>query len=357
MELLSVIVPVYNAEQYLEKTVESILTQSYQNIEVILVDDGSTDNSAEVCKMLCEKDKRVIYIYKENEGACFARRDGLCQAGGKYVTFVDSDDLVEKDAYEKVFERMIEEGADIATFAFRMNNESVVSKDLAVPGIYTGRRKEELCATMIYDEKAYRCGILCSLWTKIYRKDLILKAMKMAAPNLQLWEDLNYMYLPFVWADKVLITDVPGYIYVERANSVSHKIDKKELEKTIYSFEQAKNNYLICDVRIQDSLKFMYARALRDIMCRTCEDIELHKDTKTYAMKKLSEMADSKEACAVIREALVKQKYMPSKDRKMLKLLVAGNIDGVYRYYWSLTFPRRVKKFIGRKIRRILGWK
>lgn len=357
LELLSVIVPVYNTEQYLEKCINSILCQSYEHLEIILIDDGSTDRSGAICKEICKKDSRVRYVHKENEGACFARRDGLLLAGGSYVTFVDSDDYLEPDIYEKVFGRMLEQNADIATFAYQMSDTHAVSCDLAKPGIYTGTDKKELCSTMIYDEKAYRCGILCSLWTKIYRKDLMIKAMERIQPGISLWEDLTYLYLPFVWADTILITDIPGYVYAQHDNSVTHKKDDQELEKTVYSFEVAKENYAECEGTVQDSLILMYARAIRDIMWRTCEDAAAHRCSIDEAVAKLDTISENQKACVAIKEALERQTCMPAKDKKMLGLLILGKGKDIYRYYLQITFPKRAKKYVGRNVRRMLGWK
>lgn len=357
LELLSVIVPVYNAEQYLDKCINSILCQSYGNLEIILIDDGSTDRSGAICKELCQKDPRVKYVYKENEGACFARRDGLFLAVGSYVTFVDSDDYLEPDIYEKILGWMLEQKADIATFAYQMSDTHAVSCDLAKPGIYTGKSKDELCATMIYDEKAYRCGILCSLCTKIYHKDLLIKAMDRIQPGLSLWEDLTYLYLPFVWADTVLITDIPGYVYSQHDNSVTHKKDEEELEKTVYSFEVAKENYAKCEGAVQDSLILMYARAIRDIMWRTCENAAAHRCSIDEAIAKLDVISENQKATVAIKEALERQTCMPVRDKKMLGLLIQGKGKNICEYYRRITFPKRAKKYVGRHVRKMLGWK
>ena len=116
-QLISVIIPVYNAEGYLDACVESILRQSYGNIEVILVDDGSTDESGQMCDTWAEKDKRIRVIHKHNEGLNYARKDGFENSSGNYVTFLDSDDLFHKDNIKNSLEALYDNDADVVIYA------------------------------------------------------------------------------------------------------------------------------------------------------------------------------------------------------------------------------------------------
>lgn len=111
--LISVIVPVYNVEEYLTKCIDSIINQTYTNLEIILVDDGSTDRSLKICNEYLQKDARVKVIHKENGGVTSARKAGLLQAAGEYVTYVDGDDWLERDAYSVIYERGIKFGVDM----------------------------------------------------------------------------------------------------------------------------------------------------------------------------------------------------------------------------------------------------
>ena len=122
MEKLTVIVPVYNSSKYLKKCIESILEQTYVNTEIILVNDGSTDNSIDICKEFKQIDNRIIVIDKENGGVASARNAGLEVATGSYVAFVDSDDYVEKDMYETMIEALNNNNADIVECGFNQIN-------------------------------------------------------------------------------------------------------------------------------------------------------------------------------------------------------------------------------------------
>ena len=113
-EKITVIVPVYNVEHYLEKCLDSLINQTYKNLEIIVINDGSTDNSGEICQEYAQKDNRIVYIEKENGGLSDARNVGLDKMTGSYVTFIDSDDWVELDYVEILYKKIIEYQADIA---------------------------------------------------------------------------------------------------------------------------------------------------------------------------------------------------------------------------------------------------
>ena len=113
-ELISVIVPIYNVEQYLEKCIESIISQTYKNLQIILIDDGSNDKSGKICNKYAEKDKRVVVIHKENAGVSEARNTGLDNAKGEWITFVDADDWIEEEYCQRLYNLVIETNSDVA---------------------------------------------------------------------------------------------------------------------------------------------------------------------------------------------------------------------------------------------------
>ena len=124
MELISIIVPVYKAEKYLSECIDSVLNQTYENFELILVDDGSPDNSGKICDEYAEKDKRIKVIHKENGGVSSARNAGLDNAQGEYITFVDSDDIVDKQYIELMYNKLVEKSADLCFCHFDRFDEN-----------------------------------------------------------------------------------------------------------------------------------------------------------------------------------------------------------------------------------------
>ena len=143
LKKVSVIVPVYNAEKYLNRCIESIITQSYNNLEIILVNDGSTDNSLLVCEEYLKKDDRIKLITQENRGAGLARNKGLQNATGKYAVFVDSDDYLHNTAIEKCVNAQNKTNADLVMFGRFNQNEmgkaSVFGRPLLQPQFFTGK--------------------------------------------------------------------------------------------------------------------------------------------------------------------------------------------------------------------------
>ena len=127
-DLISVVIPVYNTEKYLKECIDSVINQSYNNLEIILVDDGSTDNSLEICNKYADMDKRIKVIHKNNGGLSDARNVGIENANGKYITFVDSDDFIENDMYELLYNDVCENNAEIAGCDYYLFNSLSTSK-------------------------------------------------------------------------------------------------------------------------------------------------------------------------------------------------------------------------------------
>lgn len=115
--MISVIIPIYNTESYLEQCIQSVINQTYKDLEIILINDGSTDNSGLICQKWKEQDPRIRYIKKENEGQGIARNLGIIRATGEYIIFVDSDDYLDKNLISKVYHYISEQNADICVYA------------------------------------------------------------------------------------------------------------------------------------------------------------------------------------------------------------------------------------------------
>ena len=137
---ISIIVPVYNVEKYLERCINSLVHQTMKEIQIILVDDGSTDKSPSICDDYAKKDKRILVIHKENEGQGIARNYGLARASGEYVCFLDSDDYYELDTCEKLYEILKETNADMCCFGYQINDKegNLVRRPLIKEKIYQG---------------------------------------------------------------------------------------------------------------------------------------------------------------------------------------------------------------------------
>ncbi len=213
MQFLSVIVPVYNTEKYLTKCIESILHQTYQNLELILVDDGSTDNSGMICDKYEKSDCRVSVIHTSNKGPLSARLTGVKQAKGNSITFVDSDDWICADTYEKV---MSLGEADVISFGIiRYFSEEKSYKDYRLEDRRYNRDMIEslIIPQMLWNKKIGTCGIDSSLCTKIFRKELIQKYIR-KAEKLRIYygQDVAVLY-PLLLETNTLINSIQCYYF------------------------------------------------------------------------------------------------------------------------------------------------
>ena len=237
--MVSVIVPIYNVEEYLEECLESIRNQTYTNIEVILVNDGSTDGSREICESYCEKDIRFRLINQENQGQSVARNRGVKESVGQYIMFVDSDDVVNTDVLEVLLPYM---KTDVDIVECEMTREKEAFFLNKIPTIvFEGNSKEAILNCI-----AFRTVKFCA-FTKLYRREIVEKI-----PFLEgyIYEDVftGINYLNHI--RKIIVIDYIGYYYRVRPNSTMTKsFNEKNLDifpigkKLIESFTD--NEYLL----------------------------------------------------------------------------------------------------------------
>ena len=164
MYLISIIVPVYNVESYLKKCLESIINQTYKNIEIILIDDGSTDSSGKICDDYANKDKRIKVIHKQNGGVSDARNTALDICRGDYIGFIDSDDYIELDMYETLLKFLLNNNLDVAMCSsYTVKNKQLIRCKNFKPYILTG--KEAIINDLLINK--YK-GSPIVVWNKFY---------------------------------------------------------------------------------------------------------------------------------------------------------------------------------------------
>lgn len=352
--VLSVIVPIYNNEKYLKCCIESIINQTYKQLEVILVDDGSTDGSREICQEYAKKNKNIRVIYKENEGACYARRDGVLVAQGEYVGFIDSDDWIEPNMYHSLMAEIIDNGADIVTsgFIIGVDKEDVI--DTLPEGIYENNYLKKLCEKMIFDEVANTGGILVSVCNKVYKRELILPYLKDLKKEIRLWEDIGYVYPPFVDANKVVITHKCYYHYRQNTESTSHRFDRDELKKTLYSLQVAEANFLEYSDKIQLGFQRKYAQIMYRYLWRCCIDKEKRYGSKRQIIVKMQEALANTRFKEIISNVLAAGDIKEYTEEIFLKLLLEEKVEKAYIYCKKESLMLPIKEFIYWKIFRKL---
>ncbi|ELB11855.1 glycosyltransferase [Enterococcus faecium] len=218
---ISIIVPVYKVEPYLRKCVDSILAQTFTDFEVILVDDGSPDNSGKICDEYASKDSRVRVIHKKNGGLSSARNAGIDVARGKYLGFVDSDDYIEKDMYELLYDNIVKEQADLSicgVYDLYANREPKI----LTPQYMVLSKIEAM--KMILEAKV----VSVQAWNKLYKKEIF---DTIRYPEGVITEDAAVILPVLDKTEKVVIDNQQKYYYFHRENSItSSRFGEKDLD-------------------------------------------------------------------------------------------------------------------------------
>lgn len=239
-KLISVVIPVYNVEKFLNKCVESVAHQTYKNLEIILVDDGSQDNCSTMCDEWKKKDSRVKVIHKENGGLSDARNIGYSVSNGEYISFIDSDDWIDKDFYS-LLALELDSGSDIAECAIDWCDEE--GNTIIVKGFseYKVLSTVEATQTLLREQ-----GITQTVWNKIYKRECIngifFQTGKYHEDNFWTWQI-------FLKSNRVSVLNKPMYHYVQRKNSIMgekyslRRLDALEAEYLCYNNLKNDDNF------------------------------------------------------------------------------------------------------------------
>ena len=217
--LISVIVPVYNVERYLKKCVDSIVAQTYRNLEIILVDDGSTDRSGEICDELSRTDDRIRVIHKENGGLSSARNAGLDVMSGEFVSFIDSDDFISEDYIKCLHKRISEDGSDMVISGYTTCDEDGNSLGIFSSGCNVIIDRKEFWDWVILGNRETVLYGAVEACPKIYKKAMF---HKLRFP-VTLHEDEAILYDVIDRCSSISILDGADYHYTQRTGSIMHR--------------------------------------------------------------------------------------------------------------------------------------
>lgn len=318
--LVSVIIPVYNGEKYLDKCIQSVLRQTYSNIEVIIVDDGSNDSSAFICDKWRRKDPRIKVIRQDNQGVSLARMNGLNASAGDYIAFVDVDDLL-KDIYiEKLYRKAVECEADIVCCDCIEIENNYKGKQLnrfhnVIEDRVINNKKDYY---RDYFEKKEFYGYV--VWGKIIRKEL---AIKEKFSTIKYGEDLQYMFKLFSHSPKTVLISYAGYEYIRWGDSVTQKTSLLEPEKLMDEIHVADTLLDIC-FQMQD--KTLYKKATErycSIVCSTLSMCVKFNRMEFYISKKTE-----------LKEAVIKA--LKLKKGKILQRLQLDVYAFSPEMYWKI---------------------
>lgn len=238
---VSVIVPVYNTEAYLPRCIESILGQTYGNIEVVLVNDGSTDDSLGICEAYAKRDSRIVVVNQENQGNNAARKAGLRACTGSYVTFVDSDDWIGSSLIEILCKSARQYLADMVisdVLMIRVNGRKEERRNLIAAGVYED--PHDAVKNLFYDceDGGQHCkyGIMPFVFGKLYGKELLLRSLGQIDDNIQYDEDRALVWTCLMQKIKVVFLHEMEYYYCQRADGLVRSVDEMYLAKINYFY-------------------------------------------------------------------------------------------------------------------------
>ncbi len=300
-KVISVIIPVYDVEQYVEKCIESVVSQSYKDLEIILIDDGSTDQSGYLCDAAAKNDERIIVIHQENKGLSSARNTGIALATGEVISFVDSDDVLNRYFFETLMEVMISQKADIVQCGFRrFTKEREISEPKKVQGqINIKVLNSEDCNKGLYGEQANEYTVI---WNKLYHRKIW---NQIRFPVGRIYEDAFTTYKLFYQADRIAVTTLPLYGYRYRVGSImTQRFGTRNLD-LMQAYEERSHYYKVneevelyrqCKRKYMHSLVEFYRKALLESNDKRLRFIVYNKAVDVFReLKKYTDVLTFKE--------------------------------------------------------------
>ena len=235
--LVSVIVPVYNGSAYLDRCVKSILGQTYTNLEIWLIDDGSTDNSLALCRQFARQDGRVHVVHQPNQGNCAARNTGIEHATGDFLALIDQDDWLPENAYQTLLDLHVRTGAEVVWGNITYYQEG---KDPFTPiRLFSNRERKKLSLEQVLYVHVPYC------WDKLYARRLITQGLRFN-PALALGEDVDFFFRAAKESNFVAFTPTPVYCYFLHKASLSHQPSISRCESSVKVYQQI---YRFCQAK------------------------------------------------------------------------------------------------------------
>lgn len=223
---ISIIIPVYNGEKYLERCLKSVINQTYTDLEIIIINDGSTDHTSQICRTYESMDSRIVYIEQDNHGVSYTRRKAIRLATGKYIGFVDADDYIEENLYEQMIPYMSK--AQLLITGYKFQKKEIYG---AVPfGLYqTKEEKKYLCENMLLWENTEQTGVYPSLWSKLFVADKLKKVAEETHRDLFIGEDADLSFRYILLCDKVFVSPICLYHYEDNKSSAMNSVNANYL--------------------------------------------------------------------------------------------------------------------------------
>ena len=314
-DLISVIIPVYKVEEYINRCIDSVINQTYKNLEIILVDDGSPDGCPKICDEYAKKDSRIRVIHKQNGGLSDARNVGIDNANGKYITFIDSDDFVEKNYISILYESLKKYNVKMSIADnLIIYEDKIINNSIYEENVFS---EHDVLEKMLWGIRDLDNGA----WTKLYDRSLF---DNIRYPVGRLYEDTATTYKLFDLCDKIVINSIPIYNYMKRRDSITQcKFNEKKLQlidSTKEMTDYIRNKYFDLNDACNRKLTWAYLSTLSQYASSDCKN--------EYIEKKLVNDIKS------IDKTFLKNKNTPTRDKIAILCLKFGFV--FYKNVWKL---------------------
>ncbi|MCR5253492.1 MAG: glycosyltransferase [Treponema sp.] len=269
--LISVIIPVYNVEKFLVKCIDSVISQSYTNLEILLIDDGSTDGSGKICDSYAQKDNRIKVIHKINGGLSSARNLGLDNASGEYIAFIDSDDFVKKNFIQILYERLIIDKSDISVCNFERIDES--GNSISEFPLIKSEEKMIQNRKEFWESFFHHGAVNVVAWNKLYKKK-IFDSIRYFEGHIH--EDIFIIPEIIECVEKISFTTEPLYCYLKRSDSIVGNVKNKH----VFDIDKIFADLLLAEYFEKNGYFEMFSHHLLDVIIDTTENVCKAKLTK-----------------------------------------------------------------------------
>lgn len=326
--LISIITPVYNVERYLPQCIESIMAQTFQDWELLLVDDGSIDNSGSICDEYAAKDSRIRVLHKENTGQADSRNIALSMASADIIGFVDSDDWVEPDMYELLYLTMMENQADISICGYFRDYRDEVIPSCCENDVVTYHNSEAL--SLILEDKKIK-SFPCD---KLFRKELMVPLF----PSYFYYEDYSTIFKWFINASTTVFVRTPLYHYRQRKSSTSNDGDPKK-DYHFFVAELERYNFLVeCGILQEKHTEF--AQKVINVALKQAKNIAKYSSGYEPGIEYLEKINER-------LQRITPQEYGKLKSSKALKRLIL--LYAPFYFYYEVRmkyqwFSRKERK-------------
>lgn len=345
---VSIIVPVFNAEPYLNRCLESLVNQTQKDIEIILVDDGSKDRSGAICDAYATKDTRIRVIHQKNLGQTRARIEGIRKARGEYVHFVDADDWIDIDMEEIMYTKAKECSADIITCdaVFHKGKKEIPARQILREGVYGPKKLiSTIYPRMIYSGRFFYFGIYAAMWNKLFKRELIQKNIENIDPAVRIGEDGLATYASFLDARKVVVIKDMLYHYRDdNDTSITRSYCWEQFDSAlllvIYLRRIAQKNIKKYDINPQIDMYLLY-----NIKCIILEEF-YYKTKKTYRsryqyLRRIVTHPLVQEAC----KRVLNEGSLTEKEARVFRLILSGNFHSLLSVAVVRGLDQRAKHY------------